>query len=157
MEHASDNDSDKIIKNQNTQPIIKRCRSDSSLSKFDNDILKKAKLEELYEIMGSFQEQISSLVNVVKKQQNSEKTTIKTSKEESVNVEDIIPDINKEALVSHLLSKEYSSSWKRPKLPQYKGNSDPMDHIHKFMTNMEGQTERPYGVECSEKPWKTKL
>lgn len=99
--------------------------------------------------------QITTLVDIMKKH-NSEKTTnqnikVPSSKEDGLNSENITPNIissTKEALAPHLLSNKYPINWKRHKLPQYKGNSDPVGHIHKFLVNM----EEIYGVGCLEEP-----
>lgn len=69
-----------------------------------------------------------------------------SSKEDGINSENVILNLEstmaKEALAKNLLDKEYPTGWKRPKLPQYKGESDPIDHIHKFLANMEDVTNR---------------
>lgn len=70
---------------------------------------------------------------------------ILNSKEDGLNSENITPNIvssTNEALAPHLLSKEYPPNWKRPKLPQFKGYSDPIDRIHKFLANMEDVIDR---------------
>lgn len=131
-----------------TQTTMKRSRSASSLCKLENDLSIKIKMCELYSIVGSLQEQMASLVEIIKKQ-NSEKTKanieVLSSKEDGINSEKAslgIENPTKEALAIHLLNKEYPTNWKRPKLHQYKGNSDPVDHIHKLLANMEDVMDR---------------
>lgn len=46
------------------------------------------------------------------------------------------------ALAAHLISKKYPEKWERPKLPEYKGTSDPEVHIVKNLANMEDVTDR---------------
>lgn len=114
---------------------MKRSRSAPNFHKLDNDLIKKTKVNELFSIVGSLQDQMTSLVEMIKKQ-NVERTPTVTkgsnSKEEGINSENKIPNeenTTKEALASHLLSKEYPANWKRPKSPQYKGSTDPIDHV----------------------------
>lgn len=45
-------------------------------------------------------------------------------------------------LSGHLLTAKYPDKWVRPKLPEYKGTSDPETHVVKFIANMEDITDR---------------
>lgn len=49
---------------------------------------------------------------------------------------------NSNALAEHLLTGRYPEKWVRPKLPEYKGATDPEAHIIKFVANMEDITDR---------------
>ncbi|KMZ76197.1 hypothetical protein ZOSMA_105G00240 [Zostera marina] len=46
------------------------------------------------------------------------------------------------ALAEHLLTGKYLEKWVRPKLPEYKGTTDPEAHVVKFIANMEDITDR---------------
>lgn len=46
------------------------------------------------------------------------------------------------ALAKNLLESRYPEKWVRPKLPEYKGTTDPETHIIKFIANMEDITDK---------------
>lgn len=46
------------------------------------------------------------------------------------------------ALAERSVINKYPKKWVRPKLPEYKGTSDPKAHIIKFVANMKDVTNR---------------
>lgn len=45
--------------------------------------------------------------------------------------------VPKEALAPHLLIQKFPNKWVKPKLLEYKGSTNPEDHVHHFVTNVE--------------------
>lgn len=48
--------------------------------------------------------------------------------------------VGRETLAPHLLAGECPLIWRAPKIPLYKGDTYPKDHLHAFRTNMEDRT-----------------
>lgn len=96
----------------------------------------------LCENVETLQDLVTSLIQVIKNQTDKNLSNVKPLGINQNKTPVTVDSFTKEALAPYLLSKEYPKKWVRPKLPQYKGDSDPLDHIHKFRSNIEDVTDR---------------